>query len=319
MWTKTTFVQRAKALSIACLSSAALSLCILSGFNCSFLKISAEPGSYLTTSSGFEVPGLESADLGLMCDSILFDQSDAAGGDEMKHLGALFFHISLAIGGATTILAWTLSLLIPPRKCSWYTMAILGSVTAVLQVPMFLLANTEPCIGDSNGQSCSVGMGGYFNIFSILVWGAQTLWSQWIDPPKWDESEEDRRSSRRRDPVTIKEIVIPASDTAETSHESCGDGSNKDKNGPKKKNAQTKKSKPVSCERDIESGLKGVTAPKKKKKSKQEPKEAPIPMVVVNSDDVSDMSSCPGQLRKPVSNQHDPSVEVSVSPATMKC
>ena len=318
MWTKATFVQRAKALSIACLSSAAVSLCILSGFNCSFLTISAEPGQYLATSSGFEVPGLESTNLGLMCDSMLFDQSDADGGDEMKHLASLFFHISLAIGGATTILAWTLSLIIPPRKCSWYTMAILGSVTAVLQVPMFLLANTDLCIGDSNRQSCSIGMGGYFNIFSILVWGAQTLWSQYIDPPRWDESEENRTSSRRRDPVTIKEIVIPASDTAETSHGSSGDGSNTDKNGSKKKNKQTKKTSPASCERDIESGLTGVTTSKKKKKSKQQPKEAPLPMVVVNSDEVSDMSSCPGQLGKAVPKEHDPSVEVSAKPTTMK-
>lgn len=291
---KGSFSLRAKALSIAILASAALTLCVLAGFNCTFLTVEAMPGKTIASSSGSFLYGLESVNAGLMCDSLVFDRSEAEGGDEMKDLSVLFFNISVAFGAATTILAWTLGLVISPRKCSWYTMAILGSVTAVLQVPMFMISNTEPCLIDPARQKCSLGMGAYFNIASVLLWATMTLWAQFMDPPKWGEDED----GHKRDPITITEIAIPTNDTMPSS--SSSGSSNESK--PKYKRQKSKNK--MTRESDIEVGLNGLinsnhtrqSSPSMQKKKSKQTKPAPLPLVVVDpDDDLSDMSSCPGR------------------------
>ena len=172
----------------------------------------------LITSIGDEIENIEVAFMGLKCESILLDN----GSDDMIDLGQHFFHMSLGVGIATAVLAWILSVCLPPTKCSWITMAIMGSVTAVVQIPLFLMFESIPCTVHPSRQTCTLGPGSYFNVVSICLWIIMTIWAQCILPPKWDE--DGRPTKDKRDPVTIQEIIIPSSSsTANESNEKSRD------------------------------------------------------------------------------------------------
>ncbi|CAJ1961759.1 unnamed protein product [Cylindrotheca closterium] len=254
--TKKGLSARVKALSMACLSSAAVTMCFLSGSSCSFVEVRPGEENYLVTSLGDEIENVDVAFMGLKCDSILLDN----GTDDMVSLGQHFFHMSLGVGVATAVLAWILSVCLPPTKCSWITMAIMGSATAVIQIPLFLMFESIPCTVHPSRQTCSLGPGSYFNIASITLWIVMTIWAQLILPPKWDGSSQEKT----RDQITIREIVIPFS---ETDTSTANGDSNK--------------------ERDVEQG-----SPKEAKQiAKSGDKNAPISLVAYDEfDDISEMT-----------------------------
>lgn len=85
-----------------------------------------------------------------------------------------------------------------------------------------------------------------------------TIWAQCILPPKWGSSGESSRSER--DPITIKEIVIPHSETDTASNEDSNDK-----------------------HRDVEQGSPSITP--------SGDKNAPISLVSYNEfDDISEMT-----------------------------
>jgi hypothetical protein len=278
---KFALLERVRALSMALMASAAVSLCVLSGISCSFISVEAKEGEDLLTSAGEALDGFGLVYVGLKCQNRLMD----AGIDEMVQLSQHFFHVSVILGGATALLAWTLSIAVPPSKCSWITMAIAGSITAVVQVPIFLIYESLPCKLDPNRQSCSLEMGSYFNMASISLWIVMSVWAQMIHPPAWDQEIEDWRL-RKREPVTIQEISFPQNDTK-------GDKKGKDRKKQRKLN------------RDVECGLRGpqkqskvgttplnpilceerVASSKQKRKAKkvQKKQKAPISEVVLGS------------------------------------
>lgn len=59
------------------------------------------------------------------------------------------------------------------------------AVSAVLQVPIFLILESETCTYDINRQSCSLSTGAYFNIASVGLWILVTICTQCLDPPRW--------------------------------------------------------------------------------------------------------------------------------------
>lgn len=234
--TKKFLPARVKALSMACLSSAAVVLCFLSGSSCSFVEVRPGQDQFLVTSMGDEIENIEVSFMGLKCESILLDN----GVDEMVSLGQHFFHMSLGIGIATAVLAWILSVCLPPTKCSWITMAIMGSATAVIQIPLFLMFESIPCTVHPSRQTCGMGPGSYFNVVSIVLWIIMTIWAQLILPPKWDGSPQDEK---KRESITIREIVIPFSETdTSTANDSTGDkGRDVEQGSPSKANKRTSK------------------------------------------------------------------------------
>lgn len=280
MWTQKLFSERVKALSMACLSSAAVVLCFLSGSSCSFVEVRPGQDLLLTTSIGDEIRNIEVAYISLKCDSNLLDN----GPDDMVNLSQHFFHLSLGIGIATALLAWMLSVCLPPTKCSWITMAIMGSVAAVIQIPLFLVFESVPCTLHPSRQNCSFGSGSYLNFISIALWVTMTIWAQCILPPMWDThsySEE-----KERDQITIREIVIPSSSVTDTS--TANDEASKSS-----KSSNTK-------QRDIEEGAEQhPSIEAQTTMSSAGDKFAPISLVAYEEfDSVSEMSSSLAGERK---------------------
>lgn len=214
--------QRMTAVSMACLASAGLIMSSLAGFSCSFVTLRAVPSRDLMTSMGEIFVGEELAYIGVQCEeSPFFDDSD-----RMWRLSQIFLYISLALGGLTTIVAWALSTVVHPTNHNWRFMSMAASATAVMEVPVFLLFETEVCNMDLNRQSCGLGIGSYFNIASIVLWVIMTLWSQCLNPPRWGKEIEAWRARG----VDVKEITIPSGDENNTARSSSNEGP-KDFNG----------------------------------------------------------------------------------------
>lgn len=158
-------------------------------------------------------------------------------------------------------------------------MAIMGSVTAVVQVPIFLIFESEPCTMDVTRQTCSLGLGAYFNIASIAFWVGMTLWAQCIRAPQW-EMDHPRSTAQKRERVNIREIVIPNTDTEsgssnEDEHEWVG-------------NTETKQKSRI----DVESGVQGKAAVSPRNSRSVKSIVSPVEEIDYDGvDDVSEMTS----------------------------
>jgi hypothetical protein len=174
---------RVTALSMACLSSAGLILAVLAGLNCSFLAITAEPDRNLMNPDGVELASIDVVQAGVLCDESEFYDPD----DKMWDLSQLFFYISTALGAATTMLAWAISTCLPPTVLNWRVLSLLASITAVIEVPIFLIFEIDSCNMDTTRQKCSLDLGSYFLIASVAMWVLMTLWTHYLDPPRWSD------------------------------------------------------------------------------------------------------------------------------------
>ena len=64
---------------------------------------------------------------------------------------------------------------------------LISAITAILQVPMFLLYEIDMCSMDSDYQSCSFDSGSYLSTISIVFFAILSLAVQLFDPPDWSE------------------------------------------------------------------------------------------------------------------------------------
>lgn len=174
------FHHRVPALSTACLSTSALVFATLSGTSCSFLEINAKPDMLLLSSDEIQLM-IDSAGIGVLCDEGFY----AREGDKMWELSRIFLIVGLILGSMSTALAWAVSTFLPPTNTNWKLISTLSSLTAVLQVPIFLLFEAEPCSKFNARQECSLSIGSFFLIASIVFWVAVTLSTQCMDPPLW--------------------------------------------------------------------------------------------------------------------------------------
>lgn len=160
-------------------------MAVLAGLDCSFLAITAEPDHNLMNPDGVELASIHVVHAGVLCDESEFYDPD----DKMWYLSQLFFYVSTALGGTTTLMAWAISTCWAPTLHSWRALSILSSITAVFEILIFLIFETESCISDITRQKCSLDLGSYFLISSVFMWVSVTLWTQFLDPPRWsDES-----------------------------------------------------------------------------------------------------------------------------------
>ena len=119
---------------------------------------------------------------GLFCAKEFYD-----GDDNMWGLSRLFFYLTASFGGCTTIFAWSLAIVLPPTLQNWRWLSLLSAATAILGVPMFLIFSTKACSESVDIQTCSLSMGAYYLICSVLLWVVVTLSAQCLDPPCWGE------------------------------------------------------------------------------------------------------------------------------------
>lgn len=161
------------------------------------------PDRLLMTPDGLELESGDPVFIGVQCESPFYTESD-----RMWNLSQIFLYVSLALGGLTTLLAWTLSVLVPPSNFTWRSISILAACAAVMEVPIFLMFESEPCNMDINRQTCSVAVGGYLNITSIVLFVVMTLWTQCLRPPDWTKETKAWRNTDRD--VKVGEISIPS-------------------------------------------------------------------------------------------------------------
>lgn len=155
------------------------------------------------TPGGLEFPTEDSAYLGVQCDSPFYQESD-----DMWNMSQLFLYIGLCVGGLTTLLAWVISVFIPPTVFTWRALSVLSACAAVIGVPIFLIFESQPCAMDINRQTCSVATGAYLNIVSITLYVGMTLWTQCLLPPDWTKETKAWRNTNRD--VKVGEISIPS-------------------------------------------------------------------------------------------------------------
>ena len=180
---------RLTALSMAFLASAALTLCVLAGFGCSFVEIRALERESVGASNGADFEDLDTAYLGVRC----LSESDAAfypagdNSDRLWDVSRIFLYTGLSFGAATTLFAWLLGTCVRPTAPRWRILSVLAACSAVFQIPIFLVFEGDNCNFDVFRQSCKLGIGAYLNVVSISVWIVMTIWVQCLRAPRWDE------------------------------------------------------------------------------------------------------------------------------------
>ena len=175
------FGQRFPVLVSACISSLAIAFAAIAGTTCSFLVVQANEGHFIESSPDGAPTIAKSASFGVLCESELFDSD----GDTMWKVSMGFLYVSLAFGALTTALAWALTWIVSPNDGSWKLLSIMSALTAVFNIPIFLIFEAGPCIIDPSRQQCTVSFGCYILIASTVCSIAVTLLTQCVDPPHW--------------------------------------------------------------------------------------------------------------------------------------
>ena len=99
----------------------------------------------------------------------------------MRELSRIFLFVSWGVGGLAVALSVALTTVLPPSECTWKLLSTLAAVVAVVQVPIFLVFEAEPC----TEESCTISNGVFFLIMSTISWIAVTIVTQCMDPPLW--------------------------------------------------------------------------------------------------------------------------------------
>mmetsp|Transcript_16433 Transcript_16433/g.41214 ORF Transcript_16433/g.41214 Transcript_16433/m.41214 type:complete len:1150 (-) Transcript_16433:96-3545(-) len=178
---------RLPAICVAAFSSIAVLLAAFAGSSCSFLiRISDDEGNIFDN----ELQDITSS-FGVLCEHEVFPRD----GDRMWELSRLFLIIGLSLGSLTAALAWAVASFLTPTNSNWNGISILAALTAVIQVPIFVLFEAEPCIGEledidlfsntTTGMGCKLGPGSYLLIASDLFLIAVTVLTQCFDRPRW--------------------------------------------------------------------------------------------------------------------------------------
>ncbi len=183
------FAHRLTALSMAFLASAGLIFCALSGLGCSFIEIKALKGQSIGNANGDVFEDADKAYLGVQCLSGSDDPFyDVEGGvDRLWHYTRIFFYVGLALGTLTTSYAWMLTSCVRPTPDRWRILSIFAALSALFQIPIFLVIESDNCNFDITRQTCVLSTGAYLNVASISIWIVMTVWVQCLRAPRWDE------------------------------------------------------------------------------------------------------------------------------------
>mmetsp|Transcript_19917 Transcript_19917/g.46753 ORF Transcript_19917/g.46753 Transcript_19917/m.46753 type:complete len:1188 (+) Transcript_19917:232-3795(+) len=179
---------RLPAILAALFSSIAVLTAAVSGASCNFLLRFRSDGEGETVL----LEGIAGS-FGVLCEHEIFPRE----GDRMWELSRIFLVTGLTLGSLTAALAWAVATFLTPSGKNWTGISVLAAITAVIQVPIFILFEAEPCMGDSEdidlfrfnndttGLGCKLGPGSYLLIVSDLFYIAVTIMTQCFDKPRW--------------------------------------------------------------------------------------------------------------------------------------
>jgi hypothetical protein len=181
---------RLPAIFTAVFSSVAVLMAAFSGASCNFLeRITSDDNDNGDFEN--EIEGI-SGSFGVLCEHELFPRE----GDKMWELSRIFLIMGLSLGSLTAALAWAVASFLTPTGANWNGISALAALTAVIQVPIFLLFESEPCMEDlqdidgnfsatNTGLGCKLGPASYLLIASDLLFISVTLITQCLDRPRW--------------------------------------------------------------------------------------------------------------------------------------
>eukprot|EP00532_Pseudo-nitzschia_australis_P018180 CAMPEP_0168312778 /NCGR_PEP_ID=MMETSP0142_2-20121227/68072_1 /TAXON_ID=44445 /ORGANISM="Pseudo-nitzschia australis, Strain 10249 10 AB" /LENGTH=1335 /DNA_ID=CAMNT_0008265757 /DNA_START=48 /DNA_END=4055 /DNA_ORIENTATION=- len=211
------FHHRLPALFTALFSSAAVLTAAFAGASCSFLVLNGTSNDGMdgfTDSTGNSNSNSSSDTFGILCEHDFYPRE----GDKMWELSRIFLIVGLTLGSVTAALSWAVASFLTPTGFNWNVISVLAAITAVVQVPIFVLFEAEPCLGfsdgaidididiDGNGSSgsgidassssffyktstsdvsCRLGPGSYALMASDLLFVVVTLITQCLDRPRW--------------------------------------------------------------------------------------------------------------------------------------
>jgi hypothetical protein len=150
------------------------------GVTCSFLSVEANSGEILEILDNSDQRASMSTSIGLFCEGDFYDLE----GDFMWELSRIFLNVALAISGVAVILGWSISLLALPTRSMWKLLSITSALSAVVQVPIFLIFETEPC-KDFPQQQCELSTGCYLLMGSVICSVFVTILTVCVDAPDW--------------------------------------------------------------------------------------------------------------------------------------
>ena len=178
---------RLPAICTGVFSSIGVLLAAFSGLSCNFLVRVSDGEDNIFDNELLEI----TSSFGVLCEHRVFSRD----GDKMWELSRIFLIIGLSLGSLTAALSWAVASFLTPTNSNWNGISVLAALTAVVQVPIFVLFEAEPCIGDledidlfSNaitGSGCRLGPGSLLLIGSDLFFIAVTLITQCFDRPRW--------------------------------------------------------------------------------------------------------------------------------------
>ena len=178
-------VYRIPALFTASFASCALGLLAVSGVTTSFLVVQAAKGSQLyvpADAASAHLYGHQVAYIGVLTGNNLYD--DILRSDLMYLLSRICLFAGVAFGSFTAVLSWSLSSFISPTAANWKLLGVFAAIVAIVQMPIFLLFETEPC-ASFGSQACRMSNGSYYLILSTGCWLLVTIATQFMDPPRW--------------------------------------------------------------------------------------------------------------------------------------
>mmetsp|Transcript_16826 Transcript_16826/g.38864 ORF Transcript_16826/g.38864 Transcript_16826/m.38864 type:complete len:603 (-) Transcript_16826:26-1834(-) len=220
---------RLTALSMACLALTGLICCCLSGFGCSFIKIKALNGESVGNAFGDVYEEVETAYLGVQClsgnDAPFYDINDSV--DRLWNISRIFLYTGLGLGVMTTLFALFLGTCIRPTAPRWQILSVLAACSAVSQIPIFLVFESDNCNFDVTRQTCELATCAYLNALSVSIWIVMTIWVQFLRAPRWDEELDAWRAKGDTGPSSLFPGQVAKSignETIESKASKCNSG-----------------------------------------------------------------------------------------------
>jgi len=181
------FCHRIPAISSLCFASCGFLFAVLGGSGCNFLDVHDSSAAHGTFISDVHTDDLiphillpPSIGIGPICTSPYYSHQKSG----MWNASQTFFISSLITGAIVCITFFAITFIIAPSDRSWKFASVMSAISAVLQVPIFLLLESRPCTMDEN-HSCKLSSGALLLICSIISYVFATITTQCTDTPLW--------------------------------------------------------------------------------------------------------------------------------------
>lgn len=167
-------------IAAAVVATAAIGLAAASGKSCSFLVVSASLNETLEVTESSNGTSQVATSQGLFCDSGYYDLDD----DPMWIMSRAFLATAIGIMVLAALASWAMSFaVVRPSWRLWRCISALSAFSSLLQVPVFLVFEIQPCSQYKSVQSCTLSVGSYLLVAALLASITVTLITQCLDPP----------------------------------------------------------------------------------------------------------------------------------------